>query len=405
MKTKINRCGKLLISLFLAFAFLFCGMTPAVTATVRAEEEEQYEKLYYFSDNSESAAYYNGIIKSTIQEYGLTVSDIEYHAWTENFETNFINYSGLDKISNSFIIFEVRKGLNVKLSNGGIFTDYLYDTFSSWKEKNCKIMFICNTDEELFTDLNFVSSSASPAKYYYNDFLEYVDIHINTDILSYFMASIVMIIVAEGNTGYTIILDNNIVYSFEYYFLPYYKKLVGDLSDYPDEETDIYFYLAKYFDIQILVMEDSGNFTDRTNGYIPVSATSLFDAILYDRIYPIGATWDISNFNTWINIIDNMFQEFGIDSTPVYVYNDNGTILGGYEGIKTIRRAGSVFYYVYFTLLDEMIYDFIMGNDLSVYDNWPGKCIVTYKPLSYGSGGWMVGDISEFQHLWKVYGD
>ena len=32
--------------------------------------------------------------------------------------------------------------------------------------------------------------------------------------------------------------------------------------------------------------------------------------------------------------------------------------------------------------------DFLYEGDLSVYDNWPGRCLVTHKP-AYGDG-WLL---------------
>lgn len=39
--------------------------------------------------------------------------------------------------------------------------------------------------------------------------------------------------------------------------------------------------------------------------------------------------------------------------------------------------------------LPRVVYDFIMGNDLSVYDNYDSSCPVCLKALLFGSGGWM----------------
>lgn len=94
----------------------------------------------------------------------------------------------------------------------------------------CKIMFICGTDETKFV--------------YENEFLEYVDIHINTDTLTTFLESIIYR--WQENCGTTsvsdttFILDKNFSNIIEpefcdqnswflrYYFMPFIRHVYMD---------------------------------------------------------------------------------------------------------------------------------------------------------------------------------
>ena len=170
-KKSLTIIAVLLLSLAI-FAAPFTGVTFAKAQEPAPDQPTfEYDKLYWFSDNSGSQTYFQQLV--------LTFPQIDiqmYYKSPEIFHERFMNDISMGQFSsvaNDYVIFEVRSGIDDWVSIAGC---ALYNVFSYFDSKDCKIMFICGTEELKF--------------YKQNDFLDFVDIHINTDLLTVFLSSL-----------------------------------------------------------------------------------------------------------------------------------------------------------------------------------------------------------------------
>ena len=168
------------VSLSLAFLFLLACAFPMLggfNAAAAENDEPTSGHLYYFSDSAESAARCREFVSDgLINTYTLYYYTPDKFA--DTFRKNFDNseYSG---ISNSYVIFEMASaGFPTEIDDGTTkpFPCVLADFFSYLKTTGCKIIFISATDEAHYI--------------HYNDFLDYVDIHVKTDIFFKFITSV-----------------------------------------------------------------------------------------------------------------------------------------------------------------------------------------------------------------------
>ena len=161
------------VSLSMAFLFLLACAFPmlgGLNAAAAENDEPTSGHLYYFSDSAESAARCRKFVSDGL----INTYTLYYYAtgtFTDTFRANF-NNGAYNDISNSYVIFEMASTeLTEQIDDGStrLFTDDLANFFSYLKTNGCKIMFISATDEARYI--------------HYNDFLDYVDIHVKTDIL------------------------------------------------------------------------------------------------------------------------------------------------------------------------------------------------------------------------------
>lgn len=384
----------LIVASLLSFGIFSVGTQTAYADGENPETESVYEGLYYFSDYYESQSYFNGFLKDAVDEYkernDLFYFDYELNYWGDYFYqylNNYYNSGEFTDVSNSFIIFEIRQELprEIDKEDSYLFTDLLFDLFGYLKDNGCKIMFICGTDESRFET--------------HNDFLDYVDIHINTDMFTLFAYSIIQDIEEDGLSDFTLVLDENIADSdFMYYYLIPHLREMYNLPSYSDEYDEIAEVLA-YCNISVYVLIDEDTMIDYVSGQI-YSATSV--EIYSYRIYAIGTTEYFENPYTWLDCLLCWRDQMGFYAFPVYIYGYVDYSSGQYDS-DVVHGTGSDYYYLNDTLADIM-YDFVMGNDLTVYDNWPGRCVVTYKPISFGPNGWM-SDFVLYLQCWDIYMD
>ena len=174
MKTKQLK-GKRLGASLLTLA-LFSSSFGCVSLTAKAENEPL--DLYYISDSSEPI--YDELLEEICGEYEnrmeINLTSLAFPDEVfENlfFETNFF----LDKInSDSLVILDIRNSIRPMPNDDDTWADYLLNFFQSVKDENCRTMFICGTDEARFNDDT--------------EFLDYVDVHSNTDLTTPFMYNI-----------------------------------------------------------------------------------------------------------------------------------------------------------------------------------------------------------------------
>lgn len=373
MRTKTK-----LLSLFLAFAVLFVsifGFGIAVTARadgggdagISDSDSNQYTSLYYFSDFTESGNWFTtGFLHNFIQNSDIKHS--EYYYWSDGdfWQQLYNKYYGDDiDISDAFVIVEARYGFSMEfiIPNGNDNTspevqtvsiyDILNELFYELHEaKNCKIMFICGTDEARFETRNEDGE-------WRNRFLQYVDIHINTDLFTVYLYSAVMAMEAkvQGNwDGTTIVLDTSIGDSwFIYKRMVYYLFLAnldsGFISSFSDEDVlkklGITFFFYKqmtYFDPFMPSFEDSDTYFEQkwssaSNGFV------------------VAGIQNPNNYWLW------NLEGYRSGETELYQF---------YAGMQIVDIE-----------LEHIFYTFIFEDTaaLSQYDNWRGLCSVTYKPI------------------------
>lgn len=158
---------KKLLSALLVFATIFAIVLPN---NVQANTQNDFENIYLFSDNQEFFTYESQAINScslAANIYDFTLIDDPVAALVNNV---------LSVADNSIVIVDIQKRLDIikrnreefSSTNSSVMFDLEY-VFSTLKTNNCKIMFISGTDEDTF--------------YYRRSFLNYVDVHVDTDFL------------------------------------------------------------------------------------------------------------------------------------------------------------------------------------------------------------------------------
>lgn len=398
--------GKFLLTMFLAVlllltCFLPCTMVRATDIDDMADEN-RYEKLYYFSDYAESTSFGNNVIVPILTVYGLTANDLELHYWSNGeidvanrFWAQFKRYmsDNVNQIQNAFVIVEIRSGFEKHPDNGWyeLQTPYLKDVFETLKAHDCKIMFISGTDECRYS-LNGG----------YNEFLDYVDIHICNDLMPDFIYNVLYRMQRDYGGIQTILLKKSMENIIEEFLIPYFRY-VGNYSaiDYANGYHLVENVLADS-GVRILIQTGNDEFTD----YITEDTYDFEDIVdqMSNGLCAIGDTWEDSSVTllgafgeAWLYLMVNNRIEQEM-SFPIFVYNTTAD-LSSYRSESNLYILDHLMY-LSDSILEEIVETFILGGDLSIYNNCFGRCIVTYKPITFGEDGWMIigrGDLSGWQ--------
>lgn len=380
-------------------------------------DESCYTNIYYISDDRASEAYVDGFLSSFVEEYAEyhTVFNQFYYVkmYDESSLNVFVNeVGGFGGIANSLVIYEQRNRFYKQVmpladSARQWQIAQLQQRFSMMKAANCKIMYICGTDEEFFCD------------YGNNAFLDYVDIHINIDMFAYFIDTFFQMLF-ERDCKHTIIVDKSLstncraVYTtklvdsyngIEYYdtsdfcgyILPMCLRMIYDI-EFRDAETIA--EVLRQADIDVLCQlynEVFYNMKDERE-YRISSALQIQELFEPDRICYIGTT----RLDSGAGILDGLLS----DLEDGEVEFDSYLFIEKFSYDPLFFELGDLFTFKYYWGLDSYqmknylssrMYDFIMGNDLEKYDNWGGRCIVTSKPITHGDG-WVRLNLSLVSH-------
>ncbi len=406
----------ILTAVFTAIVLALTSLVPvfkgvAFASDAPAEPEPPtiiYEELYYFSDNQKCANRYNDYILDYIAEYNycydanMTGHLIDWSCYGNPDDSYncvmqyFMDYYDFSNITNSLVIFELTNDKTLKCllgypddPNGMGGENILNALFEMLKNKGCKIMFITDVEEAVFITRR--------------SFLKYVDIHINTDLFINFLSNLFFRIINDGRIdNCTFIFDMSLsagaessfgydmptLWFFESFIVPYLKAI------YFEELADVnyeFYPVLKNNRIEFLFYLGNGNFFDAVECYT-FSADyneSTFDWYMSnENVFAVGTSWygkDV--LKEFINIIQNAAYNYGYNP-QFFIYNENGYELE-IDSYFVLREGGGNLRN-FENLLPPIIYDFIMGGDLSVYDNWTGLCEVTYKPVTYGEDGWLI---------------
>lgn len=392
------------------------------------EEEQCYESIYYFTDNAESELYINLFMREMVDIYSQmhtvfngfywydleskgTQSDDDYvPARFGSSMYDFYDYElwggahDYSSLYNSLVIFETRKlfPIQVPTVSGYVVTDYLEQIFKVLHNNGCKIMFVCGTDEHLYES------------YGHNSFLDYVDIHVNTDIYSYFMNTILNSLALDGTV---IFLDSDLsqfAHDGERYtvnaereyhngtwllnrygfvdstLIPFIRLVKGMYCTDPDYERNQKVLEAN--NIHILCHVQDYDFVDITWNMRFSLSPYDYDENLYINdllqkyeVYFIGTTRQgISE-----ELMEVLAYTEGVYAIEIdkYVFIENESLTS--ESCSAAYTAGLDKYrmaqYLY-----HIIYDFLFNREfLSNHNNWEGRCEITSKPFVEGDG-WLI---------------
>ena len=379
MKKNTRKTRTLALTLALCLALVCFAPAALVCASTDLEPPETfaYEDVYYFSDA------YIGDVDANFAKISseLTVRylNVPYLHKCPYSLTDSNNSPYLYEVEeNSVVIFEKTtwgKGYAALTDTN----DALSDLFSSWRSDGCKVIFVNGVEEARLLGLD-LDYDTSP----YTEFLEYVDIHINTDIFTLFVDTILRIhFDYEPINNFCFVLDESFgeelmyfidSWIFEDYILNY---MIMTDKEGMNGSTDLFYYL-EYNNINFLFYDGS-------------SLDSLYEATEEwheDNMCAIG-TNGLGNAyaELWLSDMTDL-REMKDENFAIYefLYPDWSEGVWSYYDSVKMAWAAKLYY------LDEFwdIFDAVgFEEDLTVFDNWYGRSeVITYKPF-VGEGGWM----------------
>lgn len=263
-------------------------------------------------------------------------------------------------IENAYVIFEIRHGIQWWVSTNTI--TLLYDFFSDLDGNGCQIMFVCGTDELKF--------------YKQNALLDFVDIHINTDLFTTFFANVFynaqMACGTPQISNFTFFIDANFSAGIENgylgcsFFREYLMKFIRSIY-----RNDIEFGGKKNYqvlldnNIKLICDLGDGVYVNASNGesFTVSSYQELYENYLEnDKIYAIGTTWLGSSYSyEWYSLVKDMENySDSQDKFELYVYNDVHYTF--YDPSVFTQGQGSGMFL-------QIVSDFLGGYDLTCYDN------------------------------------
>ncbi len=414
MKTRTKFVA--LLSAIAFFVLSLFGLSGALRAFADGEADAgspdpdpgyaQLTSLYYFSDYSGSEEYFdNGFLRDYIN-WNPYITDAHLY-YSGNYNGDYIPfwemigmmmaYGDMD-IENAFIIFEVRGSLS---KEPGIFTapvtdeqiyehyeNSVYPTleylFAMWKGKGCKIMFISGTDEVWYEQ--------DPM----NKFLDYADIHINTDLLTTFTYSLVQISCtmydfAEG----VMILDGTMSqdWFFRKFLLPYIVSFyyengiflnIPPITEY-DDYDDINVIQSILDELHLTV------YFYENGGYTDIYGNTVNTDTVENKVYDSGYLCIIAEAESLLDENETLLNLYCAKGGNAEFFVFNLRCVPVEDIPSDIKYCGlsdeEMDYY-----LSAIMCDFILNDvpSLQKYDNWDGRCMVTFKPLFPGDG-WLLG--------------
>lgn len=387
---------KRLVTILAVALCLFATGAPLSTVTAQANGAN----VYYITDNP-NYSNMSSAVTSAVDSYfcipynGTTNwaalgSDIE-NDYENNFEKGIRYYWQTmwfeqNIADNSYVIFEMSDGLSEKTDPVPVqsyFTDVLEDIFSYLKEtKSCQIAFVCDTDETRFSN--------------YNDFLDYVDLHINTDLRTVFVYSLLNY---YGLLNY----DSNQVTSTSLIFDE--NSMTEHAGANIDKTKGIAYIVRAIF--QFLSIKYAG--TDNYTIQGVADACSEKGLYLYDEGdgYFLNNLWnqettemcDIETTNVGLvlcpnyiilplDIVEYLRDAYGVGGFDLFFYGSNTMVLGDYPTSAVKMCYMSSEYYV--LKVSAALEAFLSVNGAGAFDNWEGRCAISHKIIGTGNG-WLIG--------------
>ncbi len=394
MKKILTKAFVLPILIFmLAFSSF---IAPHSFTKVYADDENPSKVLYYFSDDAHCSNYRARLLS------GQIVDSCNLYNWStyDHFEDAFSIYQqdiNWTSITNAYVIFEMNKGFVGNLdmmANTVIFPNTLKYYFSMLKEQGCHIMFVCGTEEALFENCN--------------SFLDYVDIHINTDIFNLLVYNVFMYAFDHIDMyhfeGVTFILDESFggldyIYNnwfFTLWLKPYLEYIYSEDLQLIGATWQL---LCQYHNIKIIILTADGKYHDAfyPQNDLPSDDYQLYEYIFNPYMCAVGTSWQGAvQLSSWMSTIDELVANVDGDDISLFVYNQHRYQLESCSWVTTYVASIYNDYY-------DVIVDFLCDQDLTVYDNWDGRCNITYKSILFGPGGWMRCPYNLFT-WWSIFG-
>ncbi|MCH5155076.1 MAG: hypothetical protein J1F69_00570 [Clostridiales bacterium] len=385
-----------------------------------------YKNIYYLTDNPYAEFYVNYFLRGMVNAYARQHSafnEFKYYdllAFGADWRASSLDSERfgdpkselvLNPIKDALVILELNERLPMQFSDDELYfpTYELYFTLKKMKEKNCKIMFICNTDELFFNDCDEN-----------NRFLDLVDVHINTDIYSYFAETFCSVFTEGPVSNTTIILDKSMsqfVLSSDYIYTERgYRDIYGGGSIYGSRygfvDGFLFPYIRKTFgftrttalyndnkklletlQMNVLCYIDDNMFYDIAKEsmyyWSPQSYPSFIEQYESKAFYFVGSTRygddlyelrelliDIEE-TVGISLFDKyMFIEYGSFN---YMENETNIHVAGLDNLGMANFIAPIVQY--------FLFDDINPVDWDLIDNWDGRCKVTVKPT--GDDSWL----------------
>lgn len=351
--------------------------------------------VYYVSDNPSCSTFKSQLMTTT----GLSNNEIVLYDWSIVDSIVFDFFDDVDTIEDAIIIFEITKDFIDPIYNFYYSTplvDTLYDIFYTLKENGCSIIFISAADEVRYESRN--------------DFLDYVDFHIMTNLRVNFFMNVLYRSELLNNTSP--LEDIGLIFSNDFmqfyggysrfitiYLVPYICSRYDDdiINGYTQAESlnnnNVYLYCETHLNQYTLIS---------TGAQLSLSDITNLSYYYYTPVYYVGAS-NTTTSGTWLTQIALQQPEvlfyynfYSFDYSNII----NTNITSVYEYDPANNSTPSIL---------TMVTDFITEiNDYTLYDNWEGRCYVTHIFQNFNYNGWMVnfyGYDGDFINCWDIYSE
>jgi hypothetical protein len=314
------------------------------------------------------------ILSNHLQELSYTLSD----------------YASINR--HDYIIVDIYSKLNEEICNT------LYETFNSLEGN--QIMFINETDE---VDMQHYSEEINDT---WDAFLDYVDIHINKNHIQWFLANVINEFYAyetgitPDNNGYSYIIFDESLSNEQTLeiILSYLWGSSGPMFNFEEIEhiaitrLDIICYILHIkYNIIPIFSNYNGNFlwcVSSYGNYGSIGFDSINDFSHYhggEKVAAVGTTWlgDVDNDSEFFELMHDCQNQFVLRNQN-YILIQNGSYEdSGYANYVGMDNA------TYDYWLHWILRDFFDEYSLFQYDNWQGRCDVTFRiPYGVDTASW-----------------
>lgn len=365
---------KLFVSVIvLVLCVMFCNEVKA---------SSNYSSIYFYSNSQEHYNECHEYIRDLALDYNISSNNIHMVCKPLGLLEDYIwiKYcAGEMDFSNALVIIDMPSGImenhEPNADPESYFTRRLKVVFSSLKERNCKIMFICGTQEIRFSTPGQPNDSQGN----FNEFLDYVDIHINVASFNPFYMSMIVRIEEETNgRDVTLIFDENTQLYDK--VMDFYQRKYG--NNYLLEEEEQYGsfenYLYNVYNLHIIRYDNIDKiFIDNNYEW----SNDVRDLIHNESVYAIGMINSEPNFSEWISQINYAKYNGSYTIWSVFVFNRLGVNISNYNILGPLYYLLEYKYSRYMVEMNNVFFDFINGEDLTPYNNQVGRCQITYCPF------------------------
>lgn len=229
----------------------------------------------------------------------------------------------------------------------------------------------------------------------------YADIHVNSDVFFDFYMNVLYYACGcnfyNGLRDCTFVFDKGFSYGIEQnpfnnvFVSTIYKYLICSYTDdmfsdgfIPIQFTEVF---ARY-KVNLLFNIGGDGFYDLVNDR-SYCLDDYNDYVILQELYGdtefniVGSSWPATEETVaeFFGSAGGLAEALGVSEINKFFYNPDNLNIN-----ITPYSTGELLPF-FEDILASIVYDFIMGNDLTVYDNWEGRCDISYKP--YSPDGWL----------------